>query len=177
MVSDGVVYAQRDLGATTIVDMCTLTGAQGISTGRYHAAHLTNSAEWEDLAQRAGRASADLTFPLVYCPELHFPEFASSVADMKNSVADRSNAQSSCAGLFINAHLGFDFPGVWLHVDMASPVHVVRAQYFFDLRHHLFEYFCLIAGRAGDRLRSGPAEHPVRQAQRVRPPPRAVPGP
>ena len=23
--------------------MCTLTGAQGISTGRYHAAHLTNS--------------------------------------------------------------------------------------------------------------------------------------
>ena len=23
--------------------MCTLTGAQGIATGRYHAAHLTNS--------------------------------------------------------------------------------------------------------------------------------------
>ena len=30
VVSDGVVYANRDLGATTIVDMCTLTGAQVI---------------------------------------------------------------------------------------------------------------------------------------------------
>jgi hypothetical protein len=38
---------------------------------------------------------------------------------------DRNNATSSCAGLFINANLGFDYPGVWLHVDMASPVHSV----------------------------------------------------
>ena len=43
VVSDGVVYADRDLKANIIVDMCTLTGAQGISTGRYHAACLTNS--------------------------------------------------------------------------------------------------------------------------------------
>ena len=34
---------------------------------------------------------------------------------------DRGNAQSSCAGLFINANLGFDYPGIWLHIDMASP--------------------------------------------------------
>lgn len=38
---------------------------------------------------------------------------------------DRSNAQSSCAGLFIGAHLGFDFPGVWIHVDMAYPAYSV----------------------------------------------------
>lgn len=36
---------------------------------------------------------------------------------------DRCNAQSSCAGLFIGAHLGFDYPGSWVHVDMAYPVH------------------------------------------------------
>lgn len=35
----------------------------------------------------AGRISGDLLFPIVYSPELHFSEFASSVADMKNSVA------------------------------------------------------------------------------------------
>ena len=154
VVSDGVVYAKKDLKvsilnylkwshwvslkktlicnwfvfllhlisffqADIIVDMCTLTGAQGISTGRYHAAHLTNSEvhfvapinklfifsqipsiflkkfniqfhfykEWERRASVAGRRSGDLTFPLVYCPEFHFPEFNSSVADMKNSVA------------------------------------------------------------------------------------------
>ena len=108
--------------------MCTLTGAQGISTGKYHAAHLTNDQKYEDLAREAGKISGDLTFPLVYSPELQFPEFNSAVADMKNSVADRSNAQSSCAGLFINANLGFDYPGVWLHIDMASPVHCVSFQ-------------------------------------------------
>ena len=123
VVGDGVAFARRDLNADVIVDMCTLTGAQGVSTGKYHAAHLTNDGDWEKFCAEAGRHSGDLSFPLVYCPELQFPEFNSAVADMKNSVADRSNAQSSCAGLFINAHLGFDYPGPWLHIDMASPVH------------------------------------------------------
>ena len=89
----------------------------------------------------AGRVSGDLSFPgvstdsltreeiisnssvQVYCPELQYPEFNSAVADMKNSVADRNNAQPSCAGLFIMSHLGFDWPGVWLHVDMAAPAY------------------------------------------------------
>ena len=43
VLSDGVAYARRDLKADIIVDMCTLTGAQGVATGRYHAAHMTNS--------------------------------------------------------------------------------------------------------------------------------------
>ena len=43
--------------------------------------------EWEKRTIIAGRESGDLTFPLVYCPEFHFPEFNSAVADMKNSVA------------------------------------------------------------------------------------------
>lgn len=36
---------------------------------------------------KAGRKCGDLVHPLVYCPELHFNEFSSAVADMKNSVA------------------------------------------------------------------------------------------
>lgn len=36
---------------------------------------------------------------------------------------DRSNALASCAGLFVLAQLGFDYAGVWIHVDMAAPVH------------------------------------------------------
>ncbi|KAM4582691.1 putative aminopeptidase NPEPL1 [Fundulus diaphanus] len=123
VLADGVVYACKDLSADIILDMATLTGAQGISTGKYHAAVMTNSEQWEVACVRAGRSSGDLAHPLVYCPELHFSEFTSAVADMKNSVADRENAQSSCAGLFIGSHLGFDWPGVWVHVDIASPVH------------------------------------------------------
>ncbi|KAK5912275.1 hypothetical protein CesoFtcFv8_002167 [Champsocephalus esox] len=123
VLADGVVYARKDLSADIILDMATLTGAQGISTGKYHAAVMTNSEKWEVACVRAGRSSGDLAHPLVYCPELHFSEFTSAMADMKNSVADRENAQSSCAGLFIGSHLGFDWPGVWVHVDIASPVH------------------------------------------------------
>lgn len=123
VLSDGVAYAAKDLHCTTILDMATLTGAQGTATGKYHGAVLTNVLEWEEAAVTAGQASGDLVHPLPYSPELHFAEFASAVADMKNSVADRSNATSSCAGLFIAAHLGFDFPGNWIHIDMAYPVH------------------------------------------------------
>lgn len=60
---------------------------QGVATGKYHAAVLTNSAEWEAACVKAGTRCGDLVHPLVYCPELHFSEFTSAVADMKNSVA------------------------------------------------------------------------------------------
>ncbi|KFM63195.1 hypothetical protein X975_23745, partial [Stegodyphus mimosarum] len=123
VLGDGVAYAEKDLNATTILDMATLTGAQGTATGRYHAALLTNSEEWEKAAVKAGQISGDLVHPVPYTPEIHFNEFASNIADMKNSVADRSNAQPSCAGLFVGAQIGFDYEGYWMHVDMASPVH------------------------------------------------------
>merc|ERR1712107_568178 len=119
VLADGVAYAARDLKCDVILDMATLTGAQGISHGRYHACALSNSASWEAAMVRAGSLSGDLCFPSVYCPE-----FPSAVADMKNSGADRNNGQPSCAGLFIHAHLGFDWSGVWMHVDMAAPAMV-----------------------------------------------------
>lgn len=59
---------------------------QGISTGQYHAAVLTNCEESQMAVQKAGKVSGDLAFPIPYTPELHFREFNSSVADMKNSV-------------------------------------------------------------------------------------------
>lgn len=48
---------------------------------------LTNCEPWERALVKAGSASGDLTYPVPFCPEFHFPEFSSAVADMKNSVA------------------------------------------------------------------------------------------
>ena len=79
----------------------SLPQAQGIATGKYHAAVLTNSAEWEAACVKAGRQCGDLVHPLVYCPELHFSEFTSAVADMKNSVAvgvEQGGPWSPCEG-------------------------------------------------------------------------------
>ncbi|XP_018596538.2 probable aminopeptidase NPEPL1 [Scleropages formosus] len=121
LLADGAAYALRDLKADVILDMATLTGAQGVATGRYHGALLTNDEDWEKACVAAGRSSGDLVQPLVYTPELHFSEFSSAMADVKNF--DRSNAPCSCAGLFIGAQLGFSWSGVWIHVDMASPAY------------------------------------------------------
>jgi len=124
VLGDGVAFAKKDLQADVIVDMATLTGAQGISTGQFHGAILTNNEDMETKCVMAGKSSGDLVFPVPYTPEFHFDEFKSLIADMKNSVKNRANAQVSCAGLFIGSHIdhAFEFPGVWLHVDMAYPV-------------------------------------------------------
>ncbi len=68
-----------------IIDMATLTGAQAYVSGMEHAAILTNNEQWERDAINAGRASGDLVHPLPYCPDLHFPDLKSAVADMRNS--------------------------------------------------------------------------------------------
>jgi len=124
VLGDGVHYATKDLKADICLNMCTLTGAQGICTGKMHAGILTNNESYEDKLVKAGLASGDMCFPMLYCPELLIKEFDGVCSDLKNSVANRSNAQSSCAGHFIEAHLdgGAKYNGTWIHVDMAYPV-------------------------------------------------------
>jgi probable aminopeptidase NPEPL1 len=104
-----------------VIDMATLTGAQLIATGKRHAGVVSNSDDWEAAAVAAGKASGDTVFPLPFAPEFYRKEFRSKVADMKNSVKDRSNAQTSCAANFIYEHLHPAFTGGWVHVDLAGP--------------------------------------------------------
>jgi probable aminopeptidase NPEPL1 len=42
VLADGVAYASKHCRPHVVLDMCTLTGAQGIATGRRHAAVVTN---------------------------------------------------------------------------------------------------------------------------------------
>ena len=131
VLADGVCHATSlpprlpGLGADEqpdlIVDMATLTGAQLVATGKRHAGVVANSERVERLAVAAGRLSGDTCHPLPFMPEVYMQEFKSEVADMKNSVKDRSNAQSSCAASFVHAHLHPDYTGGWLHVDLAGP--------------------------------------------------------
>lgn len=120
VLADGVAWVVRYRNPNVVVDLATLTGAQGVATGRLHAAVMSNDGTLEDHAVTAGRAAGQLAHPVPYAPELYRREFTSQVADMKNSVKDRSNAQVSCVGQFIGNHL-VGFGGHWLHVDMAAP--------------------------------------------------------
>ena len=91
-----------------------------VATGRRHAAIVCNDDALEAAAEGAGRISGDLVHPLPYCPEFYRANFKSKIADLKNSVKDRMDAQSSCAGQFVAEHLS-GYQGPWLHVDIAGP--------------------------------------------------------
>ena len=127
VLSDGVAHATTpgtlpggrvpDL----VVDMATLTGAQMVATGKHHAGIFTNDEATELAAVAAGKRTGDLVHPLPYAPEFHRAQFQSKVADFKNSVAARNDAQASCAGNFIGESLHKDYAGAWLHVDIAGP--------------------------------------------------------
>lgn len=124
VLADGCAYAAKHLSPRVIFDIATLTGAQLISTGKKFGAVMTNSEALEDLSRAVGAYSGDLVHPIPYCPEFFRAEFKSAVADMKNSVADRGNAQCSCAGQFIGNHIEeyLNAGGEWMHIDMAGPV-------------------------------------------------------
>ena len=120
LLGDGVSYAARKLKADVVIDIATLTGAQGVATGRLHGALVSDDADVEAAIIEAGRKSGDLVHPLPFAPEFFRSEFKSLIADMKNSVANRANAQSSCAAEFVHWHMdGTD--AKWAHVDMAYP--------------------------------------------------------
>ena len=136
VLADGVAFASgEDVDADDVVDIATLTGAQMVATGRFFAGIVSDSEAFELECVVAGRRSGDLTHPLPYAPEFFSREFGSAVADMRNSVKDRSNAQASCAGQFVANHLAERFGGKrgdtngdekkkekrWLHVDIAGP--------------------------------------------------------
>jgi len=120
VLADALSYVGRTYKPEVLIDMATLTGAQLVATGWRHASVISNRAGLETAAVAAATAGGDLVHALPFAPELYQVEFASKVADMRNSVADRMNAQTSCAAQFIYSHIDdLDLP--WLHVDMAGP--------------------------------------------------------
>lgn len=123
VLADGVYYAKKVLKANTILDMATLTGAQRQATGKLHAAVLTNSEEWEKRVCLAGKFSGDLVHPLPFCPDLHFGDLKSPVADMRNANLGKMQGPPSCiAGLFIASHIDFGKDVDWIHIDFAHLV-------------------------------------------------------
>jgi probable aminopeptidase NPEPL1 len=123
ILADGLSYAALDLGAEVLIDAATLTGAQLVATGNLHAAVVTNDAKLQDVLHQAGRHTGDLTWPLPFVPEFYKAEFSSPVADMRNSVKNRSNAQSSCAATFLHWHIE-ETKARWAHIDLAGPAFV-----------------------------------------------------
>ena len=121
LLADGVSYAARELKTDVIFDAATLTGAQLVATGVNHGALISNDPSLEQVVMQASYATGDLVHPLPFAPEFYKPEFKSPIADMRNSVKNRANAQTSCAAQFIYNHLE-GTNSRWCHIDLAGPV-------------------------------------------------------
>ncbi len=119
-LADAASYVARTYKPSTLIDAATLTGSQLIATGKWHAGIVSNDEGLELKTVAAGLASGDHCMPLLFSPELHISEFKSTVADMRNSVADRNNASSSASGLWVYLHIE-DTGCKWAHVDLAGP--------------------------------------------------------
>lgn len=121
-LGDGVAYAAKHLNPRLVLDMATLTGAQGIATGTQHGAIMAAFEEEEKELVAAGKISGDNAFPILFAPEFHKPLYKSEVADMRNITTPRTDAPSSLAGWFIYEHLtAGGYSGRWAHIDMAAP--------------------------------------------------------
>ncbi len=113
LLADALGYAARYEPAA-VVDIATLTGAQGVALGPLAAAVFSND---EPLAQRllaAGETSADRLWRLPLYEEYLEP-IKSQVADVKNS-GGRSGGVGTSAKFL--EHFTEGYP--WAHVDMAS---------------------------------------------------------
>lgn len=122
VLADGAAYAVKHLQPDLVIDMATLTGAQGVATGTHHGAVLSAFEDEETGLVAAGKISGDLTFPILFCPEFHRTNYKSECADMKNSLTNRADATSSASGWFVYDHMNAaGYSGKWAHIDMASP--------------------------------------------------------
>ena len=120
LLADALSYCARKYKPQVMIDAATLTGAQMVATGLLHAGIISNRADLELMALKLGKETGDMVNALPFAPELYQNEFKSMVADMVNSVKNRSNAQTSCAAQFVYSHIEeLDLP--WIHIDMAGP--------------------------------------------------------
>ncbi len=121
VMADGLVRAALDgvkNGLDGVIDVATLTGAQGIALGTRTSAVMTNNEAFQDLFLKAAHDSGELFWPMPLPTELR-TSLDSPTADIAN-IGDR-NGGMLVAGVFLKEFVSDDLP--WLHLDIASPAY------------------------------------------------------
>ncbi len=121
ILGDALWYA-RELGATHLVDVATLTGAIGIALGRDVTGLFGEPAWWADLVGRTAGRAGDRAWQLPLVEEYR-EQLRSEIADLAN-VGGRP-AGSITAALFLKEFTG-GLP--WVHLDVASTAWSEEAQ-------------------------------------------------
>ncbi|GAC1564833.1 MAG: leucyl aminopeptidase [Vulcanimicrobiaceae bacterium] len=113
ILADALCYA-RELGATSIVDAATLTGAMVVALGHSAAGTMSNDDTFRDRFIEVAKATTETYWPLPLYDEFS-ATVKSEIADLRNSTG--RVAGSLTAAAFLKAFVG-DTP--WIHLDIAG---------------------------------------------------------
>ena len=113
ILADALWYA-RELGATHLVDVATLTGACIVALGHVSSGLFGRPGAWVDAVRSAGERAGESLWPLPVGEEYR-ELLRSEMADL-NNVGGRPGGASSAAA-FLEAFAG-DLP--WTHIDIAG---------------------------------------------------------
>ena len=113
ILGDAVWYA-RQLGATHLVDVATLTGACVVALGKTTTGLFGTPDSWVEQVRRASERAGDRSWPMPVFDD-YKELFKSEIADFANTGGRAGGAIT--AALFIKEFTG-DLP--WVHMDIAG---------------------------------------------------------
>ena len=113
VLGDGLWYA-RQLGATHLVDVATLTGAIVVALGKQVTGLFGTPPWWVDQLHRVADRAGDRVWPLPLVPD-YFDQLKSEIADFTNTGGRPGGAIT--AALFLKEFTG-GLP--WAHLDIAG---------------------------------------------------------
>jgi leucyl aminopeptidase len=113
ILGDGLWYA-RQLGATHLIDVATLTGAIVVGLGKIATGLFGTPQPWIDHIKTAADRAGEKVWQLPLYDEYQ-EQLKSEIADMLNSPG--RPAGSITAAMFLKEFAG---PGAWAHLDIAG---------------------------------------------------------
>jgi leucyl aminopeptidase len=113
ILGDGLWYA-RQLGATHLVDVATLTGACVVALGKSITGLFGTPDDWVERVRRVATRAGDRMWPM--------PVFDDYREQLKSDIADISNTGGRPAGSITAALFLKEFTGglPWVHLDIAG---------------------------------------------------------
>jgi leucyl aminopeptidase len=123
ILGDGLWYA-RQLGATHLVDVATLTGAVVVALGKSTTGLFGSPDDWVDRVRRVAERAGDRAWPL--------PLFDDYREQLKSDIADMTNTGGRPAGSITAAMFLKEFTGglPWAHLDIAGTAWAEEAKPF-----------------------------------------------
>jgi leucyl aminopeptidase len=123
ILGDGLWYA-RQLGATHLVDVATLTGAVVVALGKTTSGLFGAPDEWVERVRKVAERAGDRAWPL--------PLFDDYREQLKSEIADMMNTGGRPAGSITAAMFLKEFTDnlPWVHLDIAGTAWVDDAKPF-----------------------------------------------